>query len=169
MSATLRERLAAKKRRTTVQPIQLEGPSEREGELVVEYAEAAAAEVAGKKPARPSDDILAEVTELRDARYVDAEFTAMEPKVWESIVAQYPSPEGRDAGMDWRRAMPVVAAICCTDESMQDDELWLDVLEGPARDDGTRPGLWSHGELISMWNALLHLNTDAPAAHVPKG
>ena len=157
--STLRERLAAKKRRSIVVPIQLEHADEREQELLVQWAEAVAREAKGEVELAdsPADALLEQINEARDGRHVDVRFTAMDGEVWEKVVAEHPSPEGEDAGMDWLAALPVVAAVCCDDESMQDDDPWAELL-----------AVMSHGERLTLWNALLHLNTDAPAAHVPK-
>ena len=102
--------------------------------------------------------ILRKIERLREARYVTVGFTAMDSDTWEKVVSTHPAPEGHDGGMDWKKALPTVAALCCEDESMQDDEAWTELLTG-----------WSHGEQVSLWGALLNINTDHPAPHVPKG
>lgn len=146
--STLRERLAQKKRRRTVQPVQLDPPTAEETELVAALSLAA---VKGK----PIDTTRLE--ELRAERHVEVSFSALDSEVWEKVAATHPSPSGEDAGLDWLKALPVVAALCCDDESMQDDEAWAETLED-----------WSHGEKVHLWGALLAINAEAPAAHVPK-
>ena len=156
--STLRERLATKKRRAVTVPIQLEPAGEDEQGLIAKWAEAASREAGGETPAESAGSIAEAIAAAREARHAEVAFTAMDGSVWEKIVAEHPSPEGEDAGMDWLAALPVVAAVCCDDESMQDDEPWTDLVAE-----------MSHGERLTLWNALLHLNTDAPQAHVPKG
>jgi hypothetical protein len=146
---TLRDRLQQKRRRHVVQPVQIAPPTEREQEVV---ADLSLAVVEG----RQID--ATELDALRSARYVDVAFTALESTVWEKIAATHPSPSGADGGLDWRRALPVVAALCCDDPSMQDDDAWTEIL-----------GEWSHGEKVGLWGALLSINAEHPSAHVPKG
>jgi hypothetical protein len=150
---TLRERLAAKDRRRTVQPVQLTEPTPEESDLIATLTMLAVTE--GREL---TADELAPLDALRSERYVDVGFAAVDSDVWEKIAATHPAAEGEDGGMDWRRALPVVAALCCEDESMQDDEAWLDTLAS-----------WSHGEKVGLWGALLSINAQAPAAHLPKG
>lgn len=146
---TLRERLAQKARRRTVQPVQIAPATPEEVELVATLAVAA---VAG------NDVDAAPLEAMRAERYVEVGFTALDDEVWEKVAATHPSPEGEDGGLDWRKALPVVAALCCEDESMQDDDAWVEVLAS-----------WSHGEKVGLWGALLAINSQAPAAHLPKG
>lgn len=153
---TLRERLSAKRARQVVQPVQIEECGEDEAALVAEVLLAISNGA--------SDDDLTEkrkqIDALRAERYVEVPFTAMDDEVWEKVAARHPAPEGEDGGMDWRAALPEVAALCCDDESLQDDDVWRDLLrEG---------GGWSHGEKVVLWGALLGINTRAPAAHLPK-
>jgi hypothetical protein len=146
---TLRERLAQKRRRRVVQPVQIAPPSEREEQVV---ADLSLAVVEGREVD------TAELEQLRADRYVEVAFSALDPDVWEKVAATHPSPTGADGGLDWHKALPVVAALCCEDESMQDDDAWRDTL-----------ATWSHGELLGLWGALLSINADHPGAHVPKG
>lgn len=151
--STLRERLAKKSPRRTVQPVQLCEPTPAEDEMVTALSVLAIEE---KRPL--TEEELAPLDALRAERYVEVGFAAVESEVWEKIAATHPAPEGEDGGLDWRKALPVVAALCCEDESMQDDEAWTEVLAP-----------WSHGEKVGLWGALLSINAQAPAAHLPKG
>lgn len=87
-------------------------------------------------------------------------FTACDGDEFEKVVAVYPAEDGADGGMDWRAALPVVAALCAEDEELQDDEWWAEQLASPS---------WTHGERLGLWQELLALNTARPAVHVPKG
>lgn len=150
--STLRERLASKAPRRVVQPVQIAPAGAEEAALAAEWLAKVQAdpETAGDPPEA--------LTALQEARQVEVPFRAIDSKEWEKVVAVHPAKEGDDAGMDWRAALPVVAALCCEDESMQDDDAWREILDG-----------WSHGELVGLWGALLSINTNAPAAHLPKG
>jgi hypothetical protein len=151
--ASLRERLESKTRRRTVQPVQLATATQAEVDLVSDLTV-----LVVEQGREPTPDELAPLVALREARHVDVGFAALDSDVWEKVAATHPAPEGEDRGLDWRKALPVVAALCCEDESMQDDEAWAQVL-----------ATWSHGEKVALWGALLSINAEAPQAHLPKG
>jgi hypothetical protein len=157
---TLRERLAQKRRRRVVQPVQIAPPSEREQVVV---ADLSLAVVEGREVD------ATELEQLRAERYVDVAFSALDPDVWEKIAATHPSPTGADGGLDWRAALPIVAALCCEDPSMQDDAAWRETLYGITDDGVDGDTGWSYGELLGLWGALLSINAEHPSAHVPKG
>lgn len=147
----LAERLARKRARRVVLPVDVEPLSDEQQARAVELLAAAAAGGEGAAEA------MAEATAIRDSARVDVEFQAMDALVWERIVAAYPAPEGDDGGVDRIAALPVVAAICAVDESLQDDDTWRDLLES-----------WSYGERLLLWGTLLTLNSASPQPHVPK-
>lgn len=146
---TLRDRLATKKRRHVVQPVQIAPPTDREQTIVADLTIAAT---------QGRDIDTTELEQLRAERFVDVRFEALDPEVWEKIAATHPAPSGADGGLDWRSALPVVAALCCDDPSMQDDDVWREQF-----------AVWSYGELVGLWGALLNINTAHQSAHVPKG
>lgn len=149
--SSLRERLASKAPRRVVQPVQIAPPSTEEVDLVADLTEAI---VNGEQDSTKAEQLEA----MRSERYVEVPFAAVDSKLWEKVAATHPAPEGMDGGMDWRAALPVVAALCCEDESLQDDDAWTEILAS-----------WSHGELVGLWGALLSINTDHPSPHLPKG
>lgn len=166
--STLRERLQTKAPRRIVQPVQLTPPDAVETTLVLDITNALVAPIPDDETPeqateriRLAEERMARLEQLRADRYVEIPFVAMDSKLWEKIVALHPSPEGADGGMNWRDALPEVAALCCDDDSMQDDDAWREVLDAG---DG-----WSHGELLGLWGALLSINTDHPGTHLPKG
>lgn len=149
---TLAQRLAAKQPRRVVLPVDVEPLSEEQQARVVELLALCAAGGEGATAA------MAEATEIRDSARVDVEFHAMDASTWEKIVAAHPAPEGDDGGVDRIVALPIVAAICAADESLQDDDVWRVLLES-----------WSYGEKLLLWGTLLSLNSASPQPHVPKG
>ncbi len=152
MNLTLRDRLAAKTRRRVVVPVQ-----------VAEMSEDAAAELLGLQrsalTAAASGDLSAmegladRVDALREGATVPVAFVATD--AFEKVLAAYPDDEG---GTDWLAALPMLAGLCAEDESLQDDAAWVELF-----------GAWSHGEKLTLWSALLNLNTAAPSPTVPKG
>jgi len=154
---TLRERLAAKQRRRVVVPVSVASPDgDRDERLRTAQTEMLAAAGTGDAEALAAaqqriDDIDAEGVE-------EVAFTAVDFATWEKVSTAHPSKDGTDSGVDWVTALPVVAALCADDESLQDDEAWTALLDG-----------WSHGERLTLWIALHNLNELAPAPFVPKG
>lgn len=153
---TLAERLAAKSRRRVVVPVDVDPSAERDARVAELQARAMASASAGETGAL--DGLVEQVEAIRREGQVDVAFVATDGATFEKIAGAYPSEDGSDSGMDWRAALPVVAALCAEDESLQDDETWRGLLDS-----------WSHGERLTLWSALLRLNTAAPAPHLPKG
>ena len=52
----------------------------------------------------------------------------------------------------------MLAGLCAEDESLQDDAVWVELLDS-----------WSHGEKLTLWSALVGVNTVALSPHIPKG
>lgn len=153
---TLRDRLAAKKRRRIVVPVEIDAPSPEALERLVSLQRSGLALL----DAGDIDGIAnleAEVEAIRSASRVDVTFIAIPSADWEKLVAAYPAPEGEDGGLNINAALPVLAALCAEDESLQDDEVWSTLLSE-----------WGHGETLALWGALLRLNTAAWEPHVPK-
>jgi MoxR-like ATPase len=154
---TLRDRLAAKKRRRVVVPVELDSPSPEALEQIVSLQRSGLAALeAGDLDGL--QEVQRQVEDLRALTHVDVTFVALSAQDWEKIVTAHPSPEGDDAGVDAVAALPVLAALCAEDESLQDDDVWRALLAE-----------WGRGETLALWGALLRLNTSAWEPHVPKG
>lgn len=153
----LRERLAAKTRRRAVLPIEL-GPLE--DHVVVELAQAQAALVKAhtRQDQEGVDELQEHIADLRSTNRVELAFTALDPDVFEKVAAAYPSAEGVDGGMDWKKALPALATLCADDEDLRDEEYWTEQLS-----------TWSQGERLTLWRTLFSLNTSTPSPYVPKG
>lgn len=153
---SLLERLQAKRPRRATVNVRLGEPDE------ATLAEIASLQ-AGLMSARlAQDDTEASGHEAAlaeaDARsMVGVGFTAANPLAWEAVASQHPSQSGEDGGVDWHAALPLVAAICADDESLNDDEAWRALL-----------ATWSYGERLSLWRTLLDINLAAPPATLPK-
>lgn len=154
---SIRDRLATKKPARVVVPVVVDELSpERAAQLAELQMRAVQCASAGDR-----DGANAAVEAARDLTatvQVDVEFVALPAVDFEAVVASHPSPDGDDSGLDWRSALPVLAALCATDPDLADDGWWRNHLSA-----------WSSGELLTLWGALLRLNTAAPAAHLPKG
>lgn len=107
-----------------------------------------------------AEELQADVERMQESTLARVSFTALDPNDFENVVAAYPSEEGADGGMDWKAALPVLAALCADDEDLQDDEWWSEQLAG---------GSWSHGERLSLWQALYHINSTTPNPYLVKG
>lgn len=163
------EQLRAKTRRHVVVPVETKAPTEeqelRANEVrtrlvaaVIRRETAASGTVAWREASEDVDRLQAELEAVEAENQVQIAFTAMDSEDFEKIAAVYPSPEGRDAGMDWKAALPVVAAICADDPELQEDTVWKGLLEQ-----------WTHGEKLALWGALLRLNINTPEPYIPKG
>ena len=155
--STLRERLTAKQRRRVVVPVVVApADGDRDERLRTAQAEMLAAASEGDPGVLVSAQRL--IDDIESEGVVEVGFTAVDFDTWEKVSAAHPSKDGSDGGMDWTSALPVVAALCADDESLQDDEAWADLMAG-----------WSHGERLTLWLALHNLNELAPAPYLPKG
>ena len=152
----LRERLDAKSRRRVVVPVLVGEPTQDDVRRVAE-AQAAYLEALAEGDTPPASAVDEAMASFR----VDVEFQALPPNEFEAIAAGYPAAEGDDGGMDWKSALPVLAAMCAVDEDLRDEAWWAKALS----DEGS----WSHGERHTLWRALLHINANAPDPRVPKG
>ncbi len=149
---TLRDRLAAKTRRRVVVPVQVADLSEAAAAEVLELQRAALAATESGDPSG-LEGLADRIAALRADVTVEVTFTVT--PAFERVLSAYPDGDG---GTDWQAALPMLAGLCAEDESLQDDTVWVELLQS-----------WSHGERLSLWAALLNLNTAAPSPHVPKG
>jgi len=157
--SSLRDKLAAKARRRAVVPVEVgQLTDEDERRVVALQAQLLLALRDGDEAQAQAlqDDIDA----TRESVVAQVGFTALDPKDFEKVTAAYPSEDGEDNGLDWHKALPVLAALCADEEDLQDDEWWSEQLEA---------GTWNQGEQLALWQALLHINTAAPSPYIPKG
>lgn len=158
---SLKGRLAAKSRRTTLVPIQVSDPGTaretyeqaEQAYLIQRVAEASdastAKDVAAAKRAR--DKAKAALRE----HFVDVEFAAGDPADVERVLAAHTDKDG-----GWSlTALPELAALCASDKELQDADWWTEQLDG---------GTWSTGERRDLWLQLLGLNIDLPSEGLPK-
>lgn len=149
---TLRDRLAAKSRRRVVVPVQVaEMSEEAAAELLDLQRTALAAAQSGDMASL--DGLNDRADSLREGTTVPVAFTAT--PAFDKVLGTYPDSEG---GTDWLAALPMLAGLCAEDESLQDDAVWVELLDS-----------WSHGEKLTLWSALVGVNTVALSPHIPKG
>ncbi len=158
MGASLRERLAAKTRRRAVVPIELGQLGDEEQRRVVE-AQAAILRAIKEGDEGEALRLQSEVEAIQSSVIAKVVFVALAPDEFEKVAAAYPSEEGQDGGLNWKVALPMLAALCAEDEELQDDVWWTEQLDG---------GEWSQGERLALWRTLLHINTSTPDPYVPK-
>ncbi|WP_402465799.1 hypothetical protein [Isoptericola aurantiacus] len=162
MTVSLKERLAAKARRTVTVPVQVSDPGParaayEKAEKDLLFAELAKSGQKGtaKQVATAKRTRDAASAELRD-HFAEVEFAAGDPADVERILAAHTDDEG-----EWSiDALPELAALCATDPELQDAPWWSDQV-GP----GTT---WSLGERQDLWIRLLNLNTNLPPEQLPK-
>lgn len=145
---SVRERLAAKPRRRVIVPVDVT-PSPAHAERLLDLQ---------RVVLDGSGDVNQAVEAARVEAQVDVALVACTGPEFEAVVQAHPSEGGDDSGMNWRAALPVLAALCAEDPDLQDDVVWRDLLDS-----------WSQGEALTLWAALLRLNTTAPSPHAPKG
>ena len=151
MTATLKDRLLAKRPARVVVPVVVGDLSDDDQARLVE-AQTAAVEAASKGDEGSVRAALTEAAGIIATVHVEIEFEALPRRDFEQVVAAYPSADADDGGIDSSVGLPILAALCAVDSSLQDDDYWRTVLAS-----------WSSGEQLALWAALLRLNT----AHVP--
>ncbi len=160
-ATSLRERLAAKARRTCTVPVQVSDPGparaahdaaqRRVLALTLSVAEDRDDEehAAALEKAQAALDVAQ--AEL-DEHFVMVEFQALADDEYEAIVARFSDEEG---ALDRHAATPLLAAACAVDESLRDADWWAEQLARPQ---------WSTGEALALHVELLNLNFRAPAS-----
>lgn len=156
---SVRDRLAAKSRRRVVVPVDVGQPTDEE---LLRVAEAESAQLSAqiKGDAEAAAAASAAVDAASQRYRLRLEFEALPPEDFEAVVAAYPAGEGEDGGVDYKVALPVLAAECAVDEELRDEGWWRDQLGS---------GQWSAGERLRLWRALFVLNASAPDPYIPKG
>jgi hypothetical protein len=162
----LRDRLAAKKRRTLTVPVQVS--SEDPGPAREDYARAQRMLdiTQAFKPAAEEQEAhdrrLAAAQQKRDEalavfreHYVEVEFVAGPPEDVERILETHATKDGAYA----IESLPELAALCVVEEDLRDPQWWAAQFTS---------GAWAKGERDGLWLDLLKLNTNAPPEHLPK-
>jgi len=168
---SLKERLAAKKRRTVTVPVQVSDPgparevyeqAERQLTLLQLTHDASADD--GSKDRAALKRKLSSAKKSRDtarAEYLEhfeeVEFQAADPDDTERILGEHLDKDGE---WDESTACAPLAAVCAVDEELRDEAWWTEQLTS---------GAWSAGERGRLWTALLGINISMPPENLPKG
>jgi hypothetical protein len=171
VTASLRERIEAKARRTAFLPV------------LVSDVNAAAAEVAtfraaldvhlrmvndrreaGAEPSEAEKEReanlrgqLAAALARQEQAVAQVELQSLAPDVWDEILSGIDDgPEGPDLG----EVRAALVAASCVDEDLRDEAWWAEQFAGPQ---------WSKGDLLAVNELLLRLNVYTPAGVAGKG
>lgn len=167
MTLSLRERLEAKKRRTGTLPVQVGDTAGAAQEtatlraaLEVHLAAAAADDATDAERERVEKvrEQLAEANARLADTVVHVELQALEPDVWDEIMAGLEYDDEGSLDLDDVRA--ALLAASCADESLRDVEWWQTQLDSPA---------WSKGDKLASNRLILSLNLDTPVGSSGKG
>jgi hypothetical protein len=169
---SLKERLAAKKRRTVTVPVQVTDPGPARGAYeqaerqvtLLQLAHDSGADDGSKDRAalkrrlttakKARDKALADYRE----HFEEVEFQAAEPDDVERILSEHLDKDGT---WDDSTATAPLAALCAVDEELRDEAWWVEQL--------TPPTSWSQGERGRLFSALLDINVTLPPENLPKG
>ncbi|SDG20945.1 hypothetical protein SAMN04487781_4015 [Cellulosimicrobium cellulans] len=157
---SLRDRLAAKRRRTTTIPIQVEDDTVQRADVETARRALFAATIGdGSTP-----EVKAAAQEAVDAAEAalaatreDVVFQALSPDDAERIWSEH---TGEDGQLVPATSLPVLAAACAVDPDLQDEAWWAAQLNGDS---------WSLGERDGLYRELLDLNLSRPRPGTPKG
>jgi len=159
---SIKERLAAKVRRTVTVPVQVSDPGPVRDDVAKHENRLTVLQFVNDPTPEVERQIKAAKADLEKARtaflehFVEVEFAAGDPADVERILSTHTDDKG-----EWSiTAAPELAAMCATDPDLRDPEWWSEQLEG---------GAWSTGERAALWNALITLNVATPPEHLPKG
>ena len=163
MSQSLKERLAAKQRRTVTVPVQISDPGPARDELERTQKQATLWETIATKDDEDSQERLAAAREERaraaavfNEHFVEVEFASGSPDDVERILEAHSDDDG------WTLAsLPELAALCAVEEELRDPEWWAEQL--------APDGSWSSGERGGLWQELMRINTQMPPERLPKG
>lgn len=145
----LRERLAAKTRRSKSVLIQVADTTGIDTLIANDRVQLTHAEGAGDEVrlAELRAAWQARVDERTTSCFAQLELQALPAAEWEALVATYPG--GDDAYLDWDQALPYALAGACVADELRDADWWAEQLAGPA---------WSSGQKSTLRAALLDLN-----------
>ena len=170
---SLRDRIAAKTRRTATFPLQVGDTAAAAAEVTVRrgaldlFQQAVRARVeedGGGQTAEEQEHIAALQEQLREAkgRQDDTvaliELQSLPDDEFDAILGDAPVDEAGDIDLDDVRA--VLLAASCTDESLQNAAWWEEQLAQPT---------FSKGDKLAINNVLLALNMNTPDGRQGKG
>lgn len=156
---SLRDRLAAKRRRTTTIPVQVEDDTTQQADLETArraHLAATLGDVAPEVKAAAQEAVDAAEAALAATRE-DVVFQALSPDDAERIWSEH---TGEDGQLVPATSLPVLAAACAVDPDLQDEAWWTAQLNGDS---------WSLGERDGLYRELLDLNLSRPRPGTPKG
>lgn len=157
---SLRNRLAAKRRRTLVVPVQVEDDTTQRADAEkARRALLAAALGDGTTPEvkQAAQDAVDAAEAALAATREDIVFQALDPDDAERITSEHTGEDGRIVEST---ILPVLAAACAVDPDLQDESWWAEQLNG---------GSWALGERDGLYRDLLDLNLSRPRPGTPKG
>ena len=167
---SLKERLAAKKRRSVIVPVQVSDPgparvayetAERQVTLL-QLTHDASADDGSKDRAALKRKLTASKKERDKARaaylehFEEIEFVAAAADDAERVLGEHLD---KDGNWDETTACAPLAALCAADEELRDEAWWTEQLASDA---------WSAGERGSLWTKLLAINVNMPPESLPK-
>lgn len=161
---TLADTLAGRERRRESFTVRVSDPTVDEARAAALRQQMIVAGAPGSElDAAALEQELAAVEDQLLANYVQVWFRGLAPKKFERLVAAHTAEDG---DVDQDALLPVLAAACAEDESLQDPDVWAAMLFPDDEDDAT----WTTGEIRALYHLLfLVLNNTAPQVTLPKG
>jgi hypothetical protein len=173
VTASLRERLEAKARRTASVPVLVGDAAAAEAEVATFRAglDVHLQVLAGRRQrgedVGPDDDKqtaklrkqLGDAQKRLAATVVNVEIQSLPPDEWDALCADLPD-DPETGGFDITDLRAAIMAACCVDPELQDSEWWEEQFRRPE---------WSKGELLAVNMALLNLNLATPSGFAGKG
>lgn len=157
---SLRDRLAAKRRRTLVVPVQVEDDTTQRADVETArralFAATLGTDVDPEVKTAAQAAVDAAEAALAATRE-DVVFQALPPDDGERLWSEH---TGEDGQVVPATILPVLAAACAVDPDLQDEAWWTEQIAG---------GSWSMGERDGLYRDLLDLNLSRPRPGTPKG
>ena len=157
---SLRDRLAAKRRRTIVVPVQVEDDTTQRADVEAARRALLVATInPGTEPdvKQAAQDAVDAAEAALAATREDVVFQALDPDDAERIMSEHTGEDGRVVEST---ILPVLAAACSAEPDLQDEAWWAEQLGG---------GSWALGERDGLYRELLDLNLSRPRPGTPKG
>lgn len=171
---SLRDRIAAKARRTVTFPLQVGDVAAAQAEVATAraaldvYQQQVRARIEAAGGGQQTDDEQKRIIVLRGAlkealaregdTVADVEIQSLPDDEWDAILGEAPQDEAGDIDLDDVRA--ALLAASCTDESLRDEAWWEEQLARPE---------FSKGDKLLINNMLLRLNLNTPDGRQGKG
>jgi hypothetical protein len=158
-----RERVAAKKRRRFVFPLELSDPTVAQRRVDEARQKVMLQAAVGKEgPDRDKlvEDLAAAEKELAE-HYEPIEFQNARPSDYEALSAAH-FKDKPDSEIDIDSVLPALAAICAVAKEFSDEEYWVDQLNPETTS-------WSIGERGDLYGRLIDVNVARPDVRIPKG